>query len=754
MLFRDFSLREPDNRHHTFPFFSHWIDSLRTYGALDPWNPYIWGGTSAVGQPSVALNPILYGLLYLSKPNFVLAMTLHAGLELWLAACGFYLLCRRLGFEAWRATLGGALYVGSTSAIVTIAFYGTFFHFAVYPWALWILLTPQRRTSKISSLFLVGLFYLQLTYGQLQFTQYLLVVLLLSLVWIFREEVVDRKRALKELTLGFSLAALLAAHLLVPFLEFTRLVPDRVATDWWGFTQICRSSLYYLVHLILPEIFWDPAGWWPPGWGVWESLTVYVGSLYSLLFIFSFRRLWIRDSDPPFARRWNLFAIGLVLLCATRVGGLALVALHGGREIPFARAGHLLLFPLLFTSLIELKRVLENRREAAKFFILVALAIGLLLIFRLPAVLNLYVTKLFEESSQRVLPALSWLAPFLETHRERFIGYQSQKLIELATAAALVLLLAWLPRKATFRRVIGSALVVLSAVGLVKFHHWARPKATDPYPYAQSLAKENPVLTFLKNSDRENYYLHYILGNTDQLVGLTPNENATYAIPSINGYTNLVPRRNELEPPYFRISYGRTYSSTMLKLLSIKYSLAPETAKWLKPTWRDMAAVLHYDRYQILEYPGALARFYFPRQVDWDNRASMVNAMQESNADPLLRTVAMGRQSSYTLAASCAPRYAIVDKYLSERELSVENPCPTSVWFALHMPLHPWWRLYLDGSLVPYTEANVLHRLVEVPPGKHSVSLKCKPVSWWVGLGISGLTALLLLSWVFLRRKL
>jgi uncharacterized membrane protein YfhO len=56
----------------------------------------------------------------------------------------------------------------------------------------------------------------------------------------------------------------------------------------------------------------------------------------------------------------------------------------------------------------------------------------------------------------------------------------------------------------------------------------------------------------------------------------------------------------------------------------------------------------------------------------------------------------------------------------------------------------PSWHATVDGVPADILRANVAFRAVRVPAGTHVVEMVCRPVSVYVGLGVSALTVMAL----------
>jgi len=85
--------------------------------------------------------------------------------------------------------------------------------------------------------------------------------------------------------------------------------------------------------------------------------------------------------------------------------------------------------------------------------------------------------------------------------------------------------------------------------------------------------------------------------------------------------------------------------------------------------------------------------------------------------------------------ATFAVRKAHATRYLFD--VAAERPA----WFFLADANYPGWTAYLDGKEVPLYSAQVLGKAVFLPPGRHELRVTLRPVSFYLGLAITLLTA-------------
>ena len=70
-----------------------------------------------------------------------------------------------------------------------------------------------------------------------------------------------------------------------------------------------------------------------------------------------------------------------------------------------------------------------------------------------------------------------------------------------------------------------------------------------------------------------------------------------------------------------------------------------------------------------------------------------------------------------------------------------------AAWLVLNDSYFPGWKATVAGRLEPIRQANFAFRAVLVPAGQHTVQFVFDPIIWKVGLGISGVTLLILVGW-------
>jgi hypothetical protein len=97
----------------------------------------------------------------------------------------------------------------------------------------------------------------------------------------------------------------------------------------------------------------------------------------------------------------------------------------------------------------------------------------------------------------------------------------------------------------------------------------------------------------------------------------------------------------------------------------------------------------------------------------------------------------------------------------AEAVVSLREPCrvevrahaPDGGFLVLGDVYYPGWRATIDGRPAKVYPTDYVLRGVVVPPGDHVVEFRYRPTTFYLGLGVSGLSAALLLGLLLVRRK-
>jgi membrane protein YfhO len=153
-----------------------------------------------------------------------------------------------------------------------------------------------------------------------------------------------------------------------------------------------------------------------------------------------------------------------------------------------------------------------------------------------------------------------------------------------------------------------------------------------------------------------------------------------------------------------------------------------------QPIYRNTQALPRaFMVYDVLLADGDIAALGMARSADFDPRTQIV--LKRDSASVLPSTSAKKGQSS-VLCVGRGPNHidfevsTLVDGYLFVSEM----------WM-------PGWEADVDGRKQEVLQANYTFRAVHVAAGTHRIHMVYRPVSWFVGLGITLATIVVLLTW-------
>jgi hypothetical protein len=770
-----------------YPTYHLAAQSLKS-GVIPLWNPYLWGGTPFVADIQASLFYPINLIYFLLAPQVTYrGVMLLSIFHFWLAGVGMYLFLRSLlpgrrveerkngsvqdqaSFAPahlrtsafWRAislpSLFGALaFMFSDYFIVH---FGNLNLIAQAAWLPFIFLFYHRSLSERRPGLAVwaGVFLaIAVTAGHIQ----PLLIIALGLGWdslyhlgltFVRWRAESNTFSLREWSSAKHLLPLatfaitlvvglgLAAFVLLPAYEMVAYTPR---ADY-SYAQASAYSLSpaQLVGLLVPNFFGrDPA----THWGVWDRVEVgYAGVLTLLLALFA-------------------------LLAATRVNKSSSQRIGGSaRESVFSAEGtyrfvSLAVFGLLLAMggytvlhgwLYELLPGLGGMRAPARFVFLMD--------FALAALAALGLDGLIRGADEQVRPALGRIlrvAPWVVGAVTLFalplafyavITSQDKDPVIFARVSAaangLVFFtgllvvgmgLFYLRQRGVTRPAVLGAL----AVGLLFFDLASLGGSVDVGYDDPSRTFDHPaVIQFLK-SDPDLYRI-------DSRTGVwhlwQPDTSLVHRIFDVAGLIN----------PLNLADYDRYWngipsrSSPLYDFLNAKYVIAAKdvTLDWEKfvPVFDGDPALNVYLNRRAL--PRALV---VHRAISAPDHEAAYAALHTSDFDPATTVVVEGGEAlDVTSSRAAAIRFDAFG--LNEIQLHVETP--VDAYLVLSEVWYPGWRATVDGVPVPVLRANYAFRALRLGPGQHQVRLTFVPRTWTVGLAISGLTLLILVTWGVMR---
>jgi len=103
-------------------------------------------------------------------------------------------------------------------------------------------------------------------------------------------------------------------------------------------------------------------------------------------------------------------------------------------------------------------------------------------------------------------------------------------------------------------------------------------------------------------------------------------------------------------------------------------------------------------------------------------------------------------QPSPSRRGSQVTTLALLQYNLAKIKVAIESD--QAGYLVLADSYYPGWQATVDGQAAPIERANYAFRAVPVPAGAHTVEMVFRPMTWYLGLAISGLTALALVGWM------
>jgi hypothetical protein len=536
------------------------------------------------------------------------------------------------------------------------------------------------------------------------------------------------RTAIRASALPLPVGAICAALLIaVPVMLTTLLAEDsnRPSIDYIG---AARGSLHpaLLLTLVMPDVFgaagrmedyWGPPSFAWPETGLFIAQNMgelYIGAIPLLLFLIAAVRgqLW-----TPEIRFFT---------CAAAVALL------------YALGWYTPVFRVLYALLPGLNLF---RRPADATFVIGALG----------AILAGYgAHRLISEPSAELMrttaliaAATLGLAFILAVVLGLWLGHAPRLSLPLVSAVVAftvaVFALVWAMPRMTTNPLL--AVVVLAGATTVDLAYNNGPSSSSAQPPAMYDVLEpdtrNATIAILKSRVIDDATRR----DRIELAGLGfhwPNASLTHRLENTLGYNPLrlalysqatgaedhvgLPDQRKFAPLF------PSYRSTLANLLGLRFIVTGvpiETIDHsLKPD--DFPLLARTTDGYIYENADAFPRVLFATEAKAADFTRMLTDGVWPDAD--LHSTVLLEQAP---AGAPVPRRPGSVRIMSYRntEVVLEADSPDGGWVVLNDPWHPWWFAEVDGKPAEILRANVLFRAVAVPPGRHRVRFRFRPVA-------------------------
>lgn len=677
-------------------------------GELPLWNPYLFSGLPFIANPQPAMfyPPTWLALLMPATKALGVIIVLH----IWLAGAGMYIWLHSEGASVIGALFGGVVFTFSGYFFVRVyaGHLGVITTGAWLPLLLWIYRhIAKQRSWKLAVL---GGLPLGLSILAGHTASFIYVMLGLTAYAVFRtwqiwQEEQSTQAAEHSLLLLGVMGLIGIALAAVQILPMTELVAHSARQAGAGYDFATRFSWPpgYLLTLLVPNFFGEPArtGYW--GDGIYDEFIFYIGILPLLLTLLGLK---LRHHLKPF-----LIALGL-----------------GALLLAFGKFG--ILHRLLYRFL-PIFRVMRAPARAGFLFTVAAAALSSLTITSLQEDTTEQRRQLLAPLKRPILLTVIGMATALII--AGFVGFAwgrdtneaAGRLWHLANQAslfliffsfAIALLKGW-------QRPRPHGLGLL-ALGLVILDLWTfGGKLVEPVDiqvnnYWQTVAQA-------VNATESYRVLPWGLGHIEQ------NGGMSLELRSLFGYDPLILQRYETFVSSHPDPLAQTYD-----LLNAGYLIAKSPLE-LSDDPNAPQLLLEQSGVYVYKRPTAMPKAWIVPGVEVRSEETMLARMQEQGFAPQEVALVEKDPRCENITASEESEVKITRYDNNQIEAHTRGRGGLLVFSEVD---YPGWQATVDGDPYPIIRADYLLRAVCVPAGDHQVVLTYDPPLLKVGLAISGVT--------------
>ncbi len=691
-------------------------------------------------------------------------MNAHFIIEVFLAAFGLYLLISEITKNRIISIVGGVTFIFSTSVFTTIAFYSTFFHFVVVTNVLYLILTNYKRNSYFNQALIIFLLYYQFTYGQIQMTIYSFYFIYVFIFYIMKEKI-NVRETFFLLSKCYIISFILASHFILPLLDYITTFKAR-SSNLYTHVKHSRVHFFYLINLFFPEVFTQSKiGWWPVwknGWSYWESYYSYIGNFFS---IFIFYPMW----KSKISTRINIVITVLILCCSITPISLLFCYFTGAKAIPLGRVTHFFSILFIISASLKIIYLFTHKKEMIKFSKLMIVVSIFFFLFSLSPIFKVFVRMVLDQGfkyNEQITYFFSY--KYNDLYQSISPIILNRSLFYLVSGSSLYLVNKYFAFR-NFNKLVFSLLIVFSISDLIKKNGLLG--FNDSYPYVKTFAT-NPLIDFIKSNLKKGEKV-FVSVNRFQNSKVFPNHSALFNIPSITGYLSVSPRLVLNFEPFSRRLNERSvesgeYTLNYLYRESVKYLIFDTKEEGvdvnqyryrkLPKEIKDLDTVFQWRNYIVKEIPRTSPQFYIPRNISfYDNVEDIRNLFRQEK-----KLTFDYEQESYIKKNDTVKGTINTEKVKfsvsritgTDYNFEVENFNDYYVLFVLNIPNSKYYNFQTNKKFQDPILVNSRHYGLIIPPGstKGKVALIYWPL--YIGLTISVLTFLFLLSIVLIKMRI
>ena len=190
----------------------------------------------------------------------------------------------------------------------------------------------------------------------------------------------------------------------------------------------------------------------------------------------------------------------------------------------------------------------------------------------------------------------------------------------------------------------------------------------------------------------------------------------------------------------------------LLSSLNVEYINSFNALPEVGITLVQGATERHSWLYKVDDHPVPRA-YIVPKATEEKDAQKVLRRLASAEFDPLREV--MLEETKSVPSRSDLQASARITRY-GNQVVEIDASLNGSGILVLADSFYPGWRVYVDGKEAKILRANLFFRAVSLPPGKHRVEFRYKPVSFTIGLVISMLTLCGIVAWsliLFMLKK-